>query len=107
MVMQSGASMYDLLTTYVYYDEADQGEEADDSITIRVENTGDANAYRLVQAGSVKYESKDGVFEIPIVTKDKKGNPYRTPRIVGLSAGKKWSFRFQAADWVQRKRLSA
>lgn len=89
VVMQSGASMYDLLTTYVYYDEADQGEEADDSITIRVENTGDANAYRLVQAGSVKYESKDGVFEIPIVTKDKKGNPYRTPRIVGLSAGKK------------------
>lgn len=86
-VMQSGITTYDLLTTYVYYDEADGGETANDSIIIRVANAGTANIYRLVQGGNVKYESTDGTFTIPIVTKDKDGNAYVKPRIVGLSAG--------------------
>lgn len=90
-VMQSGTNMYDLLTSYVYYDEADQDDEKDevkkDSILIRVVNAGTANTYRLVQAGKVKYESKDGTFTIPVVTADKDGNAYSKPRIIGLSAG--------------------
>lgn len=87
-VMQSGSEVSDLLTTYVYYDEAQPTDQADDAIIIRVANAGTANTYRLVQAGSVKYESKDGTFTIPLVTKDKDGNAYAKPRLVGLSAGK-------------------
>lgn len=86
-VMQSGTNMYDLLTSYVYYDEADGEDKKDGSILIRVSNAGTANTYRLVQAGQVKYESTDGTFTIPIVTKDKNGNDYDKPRIIGLSAG--------------------
>lgn len=89
VVIQSGNNTHDLLTTYAYYDQADAEDEErkDGSIIIRVVGVGDTNKYRLVQAGKVKYESDDGTFEIPIVTKDKQGNNYMKPRIVGLSAG--------------------
>lgn len=87
-VLQSGSNEYDLTTTCVYYDEADGTETADDSIVIDVKNSGTANKYQLVQAGEVKYESTDGKFTIPIVTKDHNGTPYAVPRIKGLSAGK-------------------
>lgn len=87
-VLQSGASdIYDLLTTYVYYDEAKENEASDSSVSIKVTNAGSVDTYRLVQDDKIKYESTNGTFTIPVVTKDKDGKTYEKPRICGLSAG--------------------